>query len=125
VPRLGIREPIYQGTNAAQLASGVGHYAGTDIPGGPGTVGIAGHRVTHTRAFLRINLLRSGDLIVLRSGSNRFRYRVFGMRVVKPSATWVLGGRRDHRLVLTTCHPPTTAAHRLVVFAREVRKKHQ
>ena len=43
------------------------------------------------------------------------------MKIVRPTAVWVLMLRsRVPRLVLTACHPPHSAAFRLVVFARQL-----
>jgi sortase A len=121
IPRLGESLVFRQGVGASALQFGPGHYPQTSLPGQPGTVGIAGHRVTHTRPFLHLNLLRRGDVITLVVHGRRFRYRVYAMHVVSPTSLWVLMLRsRIQRLVLTTCHPPRTANFRLVVFARRI-----
>jgi sortase A len=39
-------------------------------------------------------------------------------RIVEPTAWWVTRSAGHERLVLTSCHPPFSAAKRLVVFAR-------
>jgi sortase A len=81
-------------------------------------VAIAGHRVTHTHPFLKLNLIRLGDVLVIQTARGRFRYRVNAKRVVLPSATWVLFRHRKlQRLVLTACHPPHSARYRYVVMA--------
>jgi sortase A len=100
------------------LDRGPGHYPGTSLPGRGGTVGIAGHRVTHTRPFLRINQLRRGERIVLTRLGRRHVYRVFTMRIVAPTQVWPVRRRPSvETLVLTACHPPRTDLRRLVVFA--------
>ena len=100
------------------LARGPGHYPGTSLPGQGGTIGIAGHRVTHTRPFLRINELCRNALIVLTRGSQRHVYRVSAMRIVAPTEVWPVRRRPGaETLVLTACHPPRTDLRRLVVFA--------
>lgn len=124
IPRLGESLVFRQGVGDAVLQYGPGHYPQTSLPGRPGTVAIAGHRVTHTRPFLHLNLLRRGDLITLAIGRARFRYRVYAMRIVSPSSLWVLMLRsRARRLVLTTCHPPRRATYRLVVFAQQISER--
>jgi sortase A len=118
IPRLHESERLYEGVAAAVLARGPGHYPATPLPGQPGTAAIAGHRVTHTHPFLRLNLLRRGDAVIVRTRNGVFRYRVYRMAIVRPNDTWVLrNGPREH-LVLTACHPPRRATLRLVVFAR-------
>jgi sortase A len=118
IPRLGLSVTFRHGVGAPVLAQGPGHYPGTSLPGGGGTIAIAGHRVTHTRPFLRLNRLRKGDRVVLVLRGRRYRYRVFTMRIVPPHQVWPLRSRGGEQLVLTACHPPTTDVLRLVVFAR-------
>lgn len=120
IPRLHETEVFRQGIGGNVLQYGPGHYPQTKLPGQLGTVAIAGHRVTHTRPFLRINSLRAGDKIVIRTAWGTFRYRVYAMQIVRPTAVWVLMRHsKIPRLVLTACHPPRTATYRIVVFARQ------
>lgn len=129
IPRIGLTAPVTQGAESIYTAAwprelnyGPAHYPDTSLPWQPGVVGIAGHRVTHTRPFLRLNLLHKRDLIVLKTHWGVFRYRVYAMKIVKPTGLWVLHGRRGYRLVLTACHPPHQAYERLIIFARIVRR---
>ena len=121
IPRLGEQLVVRQGVAASVLQYGPGHYPQTSLPGQAGTIAIAGHRVTHTRPFLHLNLLRRGDPITFVARDRRFRYRVYAMKIVSPASLWVLMRHsRTPRLVLTTCHPPRLATYRLVVFARQM-----
>lgn len=120
IPSIGLRARVREGIAAAVLAGGPGHYPGTRAPGRGGKIAIAGHRVTRTRPFLRLNELRRGQPIFLVRGSRRYRYRVFAMRVVAPRDVSVLRQTLAETLVLTTCHPPRSARTRLVVFAWRV-----
>jgi sortase A len=117
IPRLGLNLLVRQGTSSAVLAGGPGHYPATSLPGGGGTIGVAGHRVTHTHPFLHLNRLRANDTIVFET-TRRYVYRVFMMRILPPHQTWPLHRRATEQLVLTACHPPRTARSRIVVFAR-------
>lgn len=118
IPSIGLRADVREGVSAEVLARGPGHYPGTKLPGQGGTIGIAGHRVTHTRPFLRINELRRGARVVLTRGSQRHVYRVSTMRIVAPTDVWPVRRKpRIETLVLTACHPPRTDVRRLVVFA--------
>jgi sortase A len=118
IPAIGLRALAREGVSAAVLDRGPGHYPGTSAPGHGGTVAIAGHRVTRTHPFLRLNELRRGDTISVTYRSRRHDYRVVAMRIVRPTEVWTLGPQRVETLVLTACHPPGRDAHRLVVFAR-------
>jgi sortase A len=92
---------------------------GTGLPGLDRTVAVAGHRTTYLAPFADIDQLRRGEPIVLTMPYGRFTYRVQATRIVDPGALWVTRGRHG-RLVLTSCHPPFSAAERIVVFARLV-----
>ena len=120
IPRIGVSAVFVEGTAAADLRSGPGHYAGTPIPGERGTVGIAGHRTTYGAWFRNINRLRPGDRIAITMAYGRFAYRVERTRIVPPTAVWVTDRVAHDRLVLSACHPLYSAAKRIVVFARLV-----
>ena len=144
IPRLGsdYRRVVLEGTTEAQLAQGPGHYPGTAMPGQPGNVAIAGHRVGKGSPFLDLDLLRPGDPIVLETRDAWFVYRVLGdpdtgtfvgdpsgipgRQVVSPGDVEVIAptpnGTSDAApsgayLTLTTCHPRFSARQRLVVHA--------
>jgi sortase A len=118
IPSIGLRALVREGVTADVLAGGPGHYPGTSAPGRGGTIALAGHRVTHTRPFLRINELRRGQPIVVTRRSRRYLYRVSAMRIVSPTDVSALRRTHVETLVLTACHPPRTDLRRLVVFAQ-------
>ena len=119
IPRIGARFTIVQGTDAADLRAGPGHYPATALPGEHGTVGLAGHRTTYLQPFRKLDALRRGDRVVIEMPYGRFTYVVSGSRVVAPSQVAVLArSAGPERLVLTACHPLFSAAQRLVVTAR-------
>ncbi|MEJ7790414.1 MAG: class E sortase [Gaiellaceae bacterium] len=103
IPRLHLDVPV-----ASQLEGGPRlYYRDQD------TIGIAGHRTTHTHPFLHLPKLRRGDQIRL----GRTRYEVRRSVVVRPTELWVL---RYTGLVLSACHPAGSAKFRYVVFAARV-----
>jgi len=123
IPRLGLRMVVVEGTTASDLERGLGHYdtatgRDTSLPGMGGMVAIAGHRTTYLHPFLHIDSLRAGDSVELRMPYGRFDYRVTGHVVVDSSDWSILRPRAVETLVLTACHPPHSASHRWVVFAR-------
>lgn len=119
IPRLGLNVVFRQGVRPSVIDRGPGHYPTTSLPGRGGTIGIAGHRVTHTHPFLQINTLRKNDRIVLVT-NRRYVYRVYRMRIVRQREVWPLRAASHEQVVLTACHPPRTDSFRLVVFARLV-----
>jgi sortase A len=123
IPAIRLDARFANGQAPADTALGPSHYPSTGLPGEGRTVGIAGHRVTHTHPFLRLGDLRRGNLIEIRFGRapafpKEACYRVAQKAVVAPSDVHVLRDLGYDRLVLTTCHPPGTSIYRLVVTAR-------
>ncbi|MEA2469210.1 MAG: sortase, partial [Thermoleophilaceae bacterium] len=83
IGKIGIDYVFVQGTDAASLRKGPGHYQGvTKLPGQGGVVGIAGHRTTYEAPFREIDSLGAGDHITLRMPYGRFTYEVTGHRIV-------------------------------------------
>ncbi|HVV09141.1 class E sortase [Amycolatopsis sp.] len=67
---------IQEGTDAAALEVGPGHYKGTALPGEPGNFAVAGHRVGKGAPFNDLDLLNSCDAIVVETQTDFFVYRV-------------------------------------------------
>jgi sortase (surface protein transpeptidase) len=145
IPRLGLdyQRVVLDGTSEDQLRQGPGHYEGTALPGEPGNMGLAGHRVGKGSPFLDLDQLRPGDPIVVETVDSWFVYRVLGdvatgdldgdpsgipgQEIVRPTDVEVLNptpngpenaAPTDTYLTLTTCHPRYSARQRLVVHAR-------
>ena len=118
IPKIGASYVVVQGTDAAALRKGPGHYPETPLPGIHGTVAIAGHRTTYLAPFRRINHLDKGDRIDLDMPYGHFRYAVEKTQIVSPDATYVIRRVNHDRLVLSACHPLYSAAKRFIVFAR-------
>jgi sortase A len=118
IPRIGASYTIVQGTDAASLEKGPGHYPGTAFPGMGQTVAIAGHRTTYLAPFKLINELRPGDQIILTMPYGRFTYLVQFTKIVLPTALWVTHNVGYERLVLSACNPLYSAAQRIIIFAK-------
>ena len=118
IPRIGADFVVVQGTDAASLQKGPGHYPSTGLPGLGQTVAIAGHRTTYLAPFRHLDALHRGNRIVLRMPYGRFVYTVQFSRVVSPTSWWVTRNVGYDRLVLSACSPLFSAAQRIVVFAR-------
>ncbi|MGY1723860.1 class E sortase [Blastococcus sp. SYSU DS0533] len=145
IPRLGedYARVILEGTTERELSQGPGHYADTAMPGEPGNVALAGHRVGKGSPFLELDAMRPGDPIVVETVDTWFVYRVLGdpatgdleadpsgipgQQIVLPSDVSVIAptpnadpsvGSTGSYLTLTTCHPRFSARERLIVHAR-------
>jgi len=128
IPRLAVNVLVIQGTRGAQslasesdsglLRSAPVHYGNTPFPGQGEPFAVAGHRTTYGAPFYRLGELRRGDAIIVDTPYGRFTYAVVKLTRVLPSDVSVLYDR-GYALVLTTCDPPYSASHRLIVWARE------
>jgi sortase A len=80
IPRFGqdYAWTIVQGTNAADLEKGPGHYDGTQLPGQKGDFAIAGHRVGKGEPFLNLDKLRAGDSVIVETQTTWYVYCVIG-----------------------------------------------
>jgi sortase A len=123
IPAIGLREYVVEGTDTANLRKGPGHYPDTPLPGERGTSAIAGHRTTYGAPFRDIDRLKRRHVISIDLPYGRYVYRVERTKIVDDSDFSVLRKVRHDRLVLTACHPLYSAAQRVVVFARLVRRE--
>jgi sortase A len=123
IPKIDVDQVVLDDVDVETLKRGPGHYRGTANPGKRGTVGIAGHRVTYTHPFNRLDELSPGDRIVLETLDDIFEYRVVQSDTLEPDDLSALAPRNDDRarLTLTTCTPKYSARYRLDVQASLVR----
>jgi sortase A len=123
LPALGVEDYVVEGTDTGNLRKGPGHYPETPLPGERGTAAIAGHRTTYGAPFRNIDELTHGNVIKLDMPYGRYVYRVERTKIVDDSDFSVLRKVRWDRLVLSACHPLYSAAQRVIVFARIVRRE--
>jgi LPXTG-site transpeptidase (sortase) family protein len=76
IPRLGIDQPVVEGTTPTELQRGVGHLRGTALPGDTGNAVIVGHRVVDGRPLSKLAEVRVGDAVVVSTGGGQAIYRV-------------------------------------------------
>ncbi|MFC8914289.1 class E sortase [Streptomyces sp. NPDC047821] len=129
VPRFGAdwHWPVLEGTRAATLKKGLGHYPATARPGATGNFSVAGHRRTYGDPFKDFPALRPGDAVILNDGTTWFTYRVArepyrtvpeDVGVVDPVPVKSGFGGPGRYLTLTTCDPEWGSSHRLIAWAR-------
>jgi sortase A len=122
IPKIHVNWLVVEGVQLTDLAIGPGHYPGTPLPGQIGNAAIAGHRTTHGAPFFRVNELKRGDRITLRTLTGRYVYAVTRDPFpVRPTDYFVVANTPDAELTLTSCHPRYSAAQRLIVKAKLVR----
>ena len=114
IPKLGIDMAFFEGVTLNTLDRGPGHWPGTALPGQPGNVVIAGHRVSHTRPFRYIDKLSDGDQVIFTIGSQRYTYAVTGTEIVTPDRIDIVAQTAQPTATLFACHPPGSTQYRWV-----------
>ena len=128
IPRLGdnYRVPIVQGVSLDALASGVGHYPETAMPGEVGNFSVAGHRATNGEPFAYLDQLQKGDPVIVETSTTWYTYQVTDESIVQPTQVDVIlpvpgqpGVEPTKRLMtLTTCNPRWASYERLIFHAK-------
>jgi sortase A len=118
IPKLGLRSSLGEGISLRNIDRNPSHWPGTAMPGHPGNVVVAGHRVTHTKPFRHIDQLVPGDEVFFIIGSARYRYVVTGSQVVTPRQTEIVNQTSDATGTLFACHPLGSARSRYVVHLK-------
>ena len=115
IPKIGVTKSIFEGITLTTLDHGPGHWPGTAMPGQPGNVVIAGHRVSHDKPFRHLEQLVPGDDVILTTDAGRFVYKVTGTDIVFPDALWIVDQTADYTATLFACHPAGSTRQRIVV----------
>jgi len=102
VSRIGIRVPVFRGTDEMTLNRGAGWIESTPVPGTSGNAGIAGHRDGFFRPLKDIAV---GDTIEMRTLHGIQTFVVQTLSVVDPSNVDVLAPTKEPALTLVTCWP--------------------
>lgn len=112
--------PVVQGDGWEQLKKGVGQHVGTPNPGDAGNVVLSAHNDIFGELFRDLDQLKPGDEIILSSSVRDFRYRVTGLRIVKPTEVSVMDPTARATVTLISCYPYLVDSERIVVFAELV-----
>src|ERR1700733_3031566 len=102
IPALALSAPITADYDGNSLRIGVGHIRGTAVPGGLGTVGLAGHRDSFFRPLRRI---LPGMDIALTDTTGKYHSIVDSTEIVTPDKVHVLDITQRPALTLITCFP--------------------
>jgi sortase A len=102
IPSLGLSVPVLSDYETSSLLKGIGHIPGTAMPGGLGTLGLAGHRDTYFRPLR--NIKKNMDIRVV-GADGTYHYLVDSTEIVKPENVQVLDIVNRPELTLITCYP--------------------
>ena len=102
IDRLGIRVPVYNGTDEHNLNRGVGRIRGTAWIDTDGNLGIAGHR---DGFFRPLKDIAPGDRMDLQTANGTVTYKVTAIDIVEPEDVSVLAPTGEKTITLVTCYP--------------------
>lgn len=119
IPSIGVKLPIYHGTDDAVLQVAAGHIEGSSLPvGGENThVAISGHcGLPSAKLFTKLDTLAVGDEFNLSVLGETLNYKIDDIVVVLPDdfSPLVIEGGTD-QVTLITCTPYGVNSHRLMV----------
>lgn len=144
VPTLGIRAPVllpslkYWSSHAwnlmeEQMQVGLNYgtvaYPHSTVPGGMGSLIIAGHSSPPTLSaeksvygdvFATLPDIEIGEDVTIASGGNVITYTVEDKIIVKPSEVSILEQQSDESVLkLITCYPVGTTKNRMIIIAKK------
>jgi sortase A len=102
IPKLEVTLPIYHGTDEDELEKGVGHFAGSVLPGEKDNSVLSGHRDT---VFRKLGSVGTGDLLIVSTSAGKFTYKVRKVRIVDADDRTVIVPTSRATLTVTTCYP--------------------
>lgn len=102
IPAIDLTVPVLEGVDEVSLNRGVGRIPGTAPVGGPGNLGIAGHRDGY---FRRLKDIGPGTRLELETLAGKRSYTVSDIWIVKPADVHVLEPTEAPSITLVTCYP--------------------
>jgi len=115
IPSLGVDEALHVGMTLTAINRGPSMWPGTALPGQVGNIVVAGHRTTYGGPFRNVDQLAEGDPVTFTTAEGTFTYEVMGTRIVDPEALDIASQSNYFTATLFACHPPGSAASRIVV----------
>ena len=109
IPKLDLYQPIFMDASKVNLAKGVAHIMGTDMPGlSPGLRPvIAGHRGYYQSTFfIYLDELAEGDSVFVEWKDKALEYKVYNQEIIQPWEVEKLAPIEGRKLLtLLTCNP--------------------
>ena len=118
IPAINVDAQIVSGDSWDQLKKGVGHHLGSANPGERGNLVLSAHNDVFGEIFRHLDQLKSGDEIIVYSGSQRYRYVVSEQRLVAPTQVDVMLSTNEPTVTLISCYPYLIDNQRMVVIGQ-------
>lgn len=127
IPEIGVSLPIYPETDEQALQNGVGHIAGTGLPGESDNAHcmLAGHRGLPGKTLLtHLDQVYIGDQFYIYLEGEQLVYEVCDIQTMRPEEVQTSTLEMGRELVsIITCTPYGIHTHRLVVTGERVNEK--
>ncbi|HSJ37342.1 MAG TPA: class D sortase [Planococcus sp. (in: firmicutes)] len=124
IPKIEATLPIFHGTDEDELLKGVGHFAGSVLPGESDNSVLSGHMDT---VFRRLGEVGKGDLLTVETSAGTFTYKVRKTRIVDADDRTVIVPKPEATLTVSTCYPfdfiGSDAPERFILIADLVSKE--
>ncbi|WP_151737938.1 class D sortase ['Paenibacillus yunnanensis' Narsing Rao et al. 2020] len=123
IETIDVKLPILEGATKANMKHAAAHMKETAPIGEIGNAAIAAHRSrTAGRLFNRLDEVKAGDTVSVKTAEGQFDYEVYDISIVEPTDVSVLNGNdKDRILTLITCDPLVNPTHRLIIHAKLTR----
>lgn len=102
IDKLGLKVPVYNGTDEINLNRGAGRIKGTARVDAPGNLGIAAHRDGFFRVLKDVEI---GDSIDMLTNQGEKEFVVSSITIVDPKDISVLAPTDGQTITLVTCYP--------------------
>ncbi|MEO7556305.1 MAG: class E sortase [Acidimicrobiales bacterium] len=115
IPAIGLEEATtFDGIALSSIDHGPGHWPGTAMPGHLGNTVFAGHRITHSHPFRKLDELKEGDQAILTTAEGTFVYSYTVGDIVTPDRTDIATQTPAYTATFFACHPPGSLDFRIV-----------
>lgn len=120
IDRIDLKLPVLEGATKTNMKHAAAHMKETAPLGEVGNAAIAAHRSRTTgRLFNRLNEVKIGDTISIKTSTEEYQYEVYDISIVEPTDVSVLNGDNTNKiLTLITCDPLVNPTHRLIIHAK-------
>lgn len=119
IPKIGVHIPITEGEDESALDKGAWRMPETSTPDQGSNTVLAGHRWKYRppseRTFYLLDKLQIGDVFQIFWEGEEYRYRVFSIEIVEPTALEVLDPTPNPVVTILTCTPLFSTKQRLIV----------
>lgn len=94
--------PIVHGTDEDELSRGIGHFAGSVLPGEKDNSVLSGHRDT---VFRELGQLEITDQLIVDTAAGTFTYEIREIKIVPKDDKSIITPTSTAVLTVTTCYP--------------------